>query len=95
MYVIMCLFVCLGVLIVLNFILDDHSRVTLKDAYDTDYINANYVQCKLAKRQYILAQGPLLNTCEHFWQMVWEQNSRGIIMLNRIYENKMVNLDFC
>jgi tyrosine-protein phosphatase non-receptor type 1 len=72
--------------------LDDHSRVILNDAGDTDYINANFVECKLAKRKYILAQGPLLTTCEHFWQMIWEQNSKGIIMLNRILEKGAVSL---
>jgi protein tyrosine phosphatase len=64
----------------------DHSRVKLKDARDTDYINANYVECKQAQRKYILAQGPLKNTCEHFWQMIWEEQTKGIVMLNRLFE---------
>ena len=36
--------------------LDDYSRVKLKDARETDYINANFVECKLAQKKYILAQ---------------------------------------
>ncbi len=36
--------------------IDDHSRVKLKDARETDYINANFVECKLAQKKYILAQ---------------------------------------
>ncbi|XP_045430360.1 tyrosine-protein phosphatase non-receptor type 1 isoform X4 [Pipistrellus kuhlii] len=30
--------------------------------------------------------GPLPNTCGHFWEMVWEQKSRGVVMLNRVME---------
>lgn len=39
-----------------------------------------------AQRSYILTQGPLPNTCGHFWEMVWEQRSRGVVMLNRVME---------
>jgi len=35
-------------------------------------------------------QGPLRETCGHFWLMVWEQNSRAVIMLNRIIEKEQV-----
>lgn len=35
---------------------DDHTRVKLKGMNDTDYINANFVECKKANRIYILAQ---------------------------------------
>lgn len=34
-------------------------------------------------RRYILTQGPLPTTACHFWQMVWEQNSTAIVMLNK------------
>lgn len=37
------------------------------------------------------SQGPLANTAGHFWLMVWEQNSRAILMLNRIVENRQVD----
>ena len=33
-----------------------------------------------------LTQGPLETTAEDFWQMIWEQNSRIVIMLNNIIE---------
>lgn len=39
-----------------------------------------------ANRKYILTQGPLAFTVGHFWLMVWEQNSRAILMLNKIME---------
>lgn len=37
-------------------------------------------------RRYILTQGPLPTTACHFWQMVWEQNSTAIVMLNKVIE---------
>lgn len=36
-------------------------------------------------------QGPLPNTCGSFWQMVWEQRSRGVVMLNRVIEKGSVS----
>jgi len=64
----------------------DRSRIKLSRAKDTDYINANLVTVHKAARQYILTQGPLPDTLEHFWLMVWEQKSNVIVMLNRILE---------
>lgn len=63
----------------------DHSRVRLHQE-DNDYINASLIQMEEAQRSYILTQGPLPNTCGHFWEMVWEQKSRGVVMLNRVME---------
>lgn len=37
-----------------------------------------------------LFQGPLPNTCGNFWEMVWEQRSRGVVMLNRVIEKGSV-----
>ena len=31
--------------------------------------------------RYIAAQGPLPNTCKDFWQMIWEQQCRLVVML--------------
>ncbi|XP_008329734.1 tyrosine-protein phosphatase non-receptor type 2 [Cynoglossus semilaevis] len=63
----------------------DHSRVKLKST-DNDYINASLVMMEEAQRSYILTQGPLRNTCGHFWLMIWEQRTKAIIMLNRVIE---------
>lgn len=63
----------------------DHSRVKLENS-DNDYINASLVTVTEADRAYILSQGPLRNTCGHFWLMVWEQRSKAVIMLNRVIE---------
>ncbi|KAH9515125.1 Tyrosine-protein phosphatase non-receptor type 1 [Bulinus truncatus] len=62
----------------------DHSRVKISG--DNDYINASYIEVPDANRKYILTQGPLEHTMCDFWQMVWEQESRAIVMLNRVIE---------
>jgi len=64
----------------------DHSRVPLQSVSETNYINASLVTVTQVNRKYILTQGPLPNTVEHFWTMVWEQNSKAVIMLNRVIE---------
>nr|XP_020635159.1 tyrosine-protein phosphatase non-receptor type 1 isoform X1 [Pogona vitticeps] len=63
----------------------DHSRIKLQQG-DNDYINASLIKMEEANRSYILTQGPLPNTCGHFWEMIWEQKSRGVVMLNRVME---------
>ncbi|XP_072324530.1 tyrosine-protein phosphatase non-receptor type 2 isoform X1 [Scyliorhinus torazame] len=70
----------------------DHSRVKLQKA-DNDYINASLVVMEEAERNYILTQGPLPNSCGHFWQMVWEQKSRAVVMLNRVIEKGSVKCE--
>ncbi|XP_075898536.1 tyrosine-protein phosphatase non-receptor type 1 [Nelusetta ayraudi] len=63
----------------------DHSRIRLQLGTN-DYINASLITVEEAQRNYILTQGPLPNTCGNFWEMVWEQRSRGVVMLNRVIE---------
>ncbi|XP_005996564.3 tyrosine-protein phosphatase non-receptor type 2 isoform X2 [Latimeria chalumnae] len=67
----------------------DHSRVILKST-ENDYINASLVAIAETQRNYILSQGPLPSTCGHFWLMVWEQQSRAVVMLNRVIEKESV-----
>uniref|UniRef100_A0A8C9I572 protein-tyrosine-phosphatase n=1 Tax=Piliocolobus tephrosceles TaxID=591936 RepID=A0A8C9I572_9PRIM len=67
----------------------DHSRVKLQNA-ENDYINASLVDIEEAQRSYILTQGPLPNTCCHFWLMVWQQKTKAVVMLNRIVEKESV-----
>jgi len=64
----------------------DHSRVPLTNVPTTDYINASLVVVEKLERKYILAQGPLAGTTPHFWSLVWEQQSKAVIMLNRVME---------
>ena len=69
--------------------LDDQNRVRLKrlDNERNGYINASLVALPFAHTDYILTQGPLLNTVDDFWQMIFEQNSHIIVMLNKVNEN--------
>ncbi|KAM4609849.1 tyrosine-protein phosphatase non-receptor type 1 [Polymixia lowei] len=67
----------------------DHSRIHLQLGTN-DYINASLISVEEAQRSYILTQGPLPNTCGHFWEMVWEQKTRGVVMLNRVIEKGSV-----
>lgn len=39
-----------------------------------------------------LPQGPLQHTCSHFWKMIWEQKTAGILMLNKCVERGMVSV---
>ncbi|KAF0289751.1 Tyrosine-protein phosphatase 10D [Amphibalanus amphitrite] len=67
----------------------DHSRVKLQPTDDeegSDYINANYVPGYTSPREFIVTQGPLHSTRDDFWRMVWESNSRAIVMLTRCVE---------
>lgn len=40
--------------------------------------------------RYVAAQGPLPQTCTHFWQTVWEQQIHTIIMLTTLTERGRV-----
>ncbi|XP_014255909.1 flocculation protein FLO11 [Cimex lectularius] len=52
------------------------------------FINANYVKgAKGVEKFYIACQAPLPNTIADFWQLVWEQQSKIIIMLTDLHEN--------
>ncbi|CAG6015092.1 unnamed protein product [Menidia menidia] len=60
------------------------------DVVGSDYINANYVRNKLwesgGQKVYIATQGCLMTTVNDFWQMVWQENTRVIVMTTREVE---------
>lgn len=63
----------------------DETRVkTTPKNNDTDYIHANYVDSFGTPMKYVATQGPMKETIGQFWQMVWEQNSRIIVMLSEL-----------
>ncbi|XP_018577630.1 tyrosine-protein phosphatase corkscrew isoform X2 [Anoplophora glabripennis] len=77
----------------------DDTRVKLKDVDPTiagsDYINANYIRWKADEtigtelgsdpsgKVYIATQGCLPSTIADFWQMVWQENCRVIVMTTK------------
>lgn len=80
-------------------ILVDDTRVKLKDVdtsvSGSDYINANYIRWKADEsigtelgsdpsgKVYIATQGCLPSTIGDFWQMVWQENCRVIVMTTK------------
>lgn len=66
----------------------DSTRVVLQGK--EDYINASHITVappvSAVCLRYIAAQGPLPQTCSHFWQAVWEQQIHTIIMLTTLTE---------
>nr|XP_032621408.1 receptor-type tyrosine-protein phosphatase eta isoform X2 [Chelonoidis abingdonii] len=66
----------------------DISRVKLsiQNHPADDYINANYMPGYNSKKEFIAAQGPLPNTVQDFWRMIWEKNIYAIVMLTKCVE---------
>ncbi|KAL0985101.1 hypothetical protein UPYG_G00152910 [Umbra pygmaea] len=72
----------------------DETRVILQtgdpDVIGSDYINGNYVTNKLREpgdqKVYIATQGCLQTTVKDFWQMVWQESTRVIVMTTREVE---------
>ncbi|VIO95197.1 Protein-tyrosine phosphatase containing protein [Brugia malayi] len=67
----------------------DSSRVILYRGAG-DYIHANYVRHKVLQNDFILTQGPLPNTVNDFWEMVWQERSGLIFMLCKYIEEHKV-----
>ncbi|XP_060776894.1 tyrosine-protein phosphatase non-receptor type 6 [Neoarius graeffei] len=72
----------------------DETRVVLQggdpNMVGSDYINANYIKNKMCEscppKVYIACQGCLATTVNDFWQMVWQEESRVIVMTTREVE---------
>ncbi|XP_065810017.1 receptor-type tyrosine-protein phosphatase S-like isoform X7 [Labrus bergylta] len=52
----------------------------------SDYINSSYIDGYRQQRGYIATQGPLAETTEDFWRMLWEHNSTIVVMLTKLRE---------
>jgi protein tyrosine phosphatase len=72
----------------------DDTRVRLRDE-ENDFINANHLTSTVSGVQhwYIACQGPLKQTTNHFWKMVWQEKSKIVVMVAAEVENGMVKCE--
>ncbi|XP_044225397.1 receptor-type tyrosine-protein phosphatase F isoform X5 [Thunnus albacares] len=52
----------------------------------SDYINASCIDGYRTQKAYLATQGPLAETTEDFWRMLWEHNSTIVVMLTKLRE---------
>ncbi|XP_043856427.1 receptor-type tyrosine-protein phosphatase F isoform X18 [Dromiciops gliroides] len=52
----------------------------------SDYINASFIDGYRQQKAYIATQGPLAESTEDFWRMLWEHNSTIVVMLTKLRE---------
>lgn len=70
----------------------EHSRVKLEGVprNDCDYFNANYIKASFSHKKYISTQAPIPATFDDFWNVVWQQDVRVIVMLTAEKEGAQV-----
>ncbi|PIO39042.1 hypothetical protein AB205_0026540, partial [Aquarana catesbeiana] len=74
------------------------SRVCLKpknvrDTLNT-YINANFIKgYSGTEKTFIATQGPMINTVNDFWQMVWQEDVPVIVMITKLKEKNEVTFN--
>jgi protein-tyrosine phosphatase len=70
----------------------EHSRVKIQQVPEgsCDYINANHVKAAWSHKRYIATQGPIPATFNDFWNVVWQQDVRVIVMLTAETESGQV-----
>ncbi|XP_035698390.1 receptor-type tyrosine-protein phosphatase F-like [Branchiostoma floridae] len=72
-----------------NIIAYDNGLVTLtpiEGVPGSGYIHASYIDGYREERKYIAAQGPMDNTIDDFWRMIWETGSTAIVMVTNLEE---------
>ena len=62
--------------------------------HDVYFMAPAILQGYKARNAYIATQGPLQDTVNDFWRMIWEWKSRTIVMLCETEENGVVMDDF-
>ncbi|XP_014246702.1 uncharacterized protein LOC106665054 isoform X2 [Cimex lectularius] len=71
---------------------NENTRVHLPtDDTSTDnlsgYINANYIKgYDVEQKAFIATQGPMTNTVNDLWEMVWSERSPVIVMITKLWE---------
>ncbi|XP_037790412.1 tyrosine-protein phosphatase Lar-like [Penaeus monodon] len=58
----------------------------LRGSEGSDYINASFIDGYRYRCAYIATQGPLQETVDDFWRMLWEHNSTIVVMLTKLKE---------
>ncbi|KAG7272522.1 hypothetical protein CRUP_006811 [Coryphaenoides rupestris] len=67
----------------------ESSRVCLqpiRGVEGSDYINGSFIDGYRQQRAYMATQGPLAETTEDLWRMLWEHNSTIVVMLTKLWE---------
>ena len=67
----------------------ESSRVCLQPQRGIEgshYINASFLDGYRYRNAYLATQGPLNETVEVFWRMLWEHNSTIVVMLTKLRE---------
>ncbi|XP_051982584.1 receptor-type tyrosine-protein phosphatase S-like isoform X2 [Xyrauchen texanus] len=52
----------------------------------SDFVNGSFIDGYRQQRAYIATQGPLAETVEDYWRMLWEHNSTIVVMLTKLRE---------
>ena len=67
---------------------DGNRVVLLGQPEQDDYINATRLnkEGNYLDRTWIVTQGPMDNTIEDFWRMVWQEDIRLLVMLTKTFE---------
>lgn len=76
----------------------DHTKVQMRDELgrindEEVYINANWIHGYDEPDRYIATQGPLKNTINDFWKMIWLNQAPIIIMLTNLVDNGKVRIN--
>lgn len=79
-----------------------YNCVSLRDSTDKSleqtYINADYIyhiwdKSRTDDADFIATQGPIPETYNHFWRMVWQENCHNIVMLCGLTEDGRLMCD--
>uniref|UniRef100_A0A669PFK4 protein-tyrosine-phosphatase n=1 Tax=Phasianus colchicus TaxID=9054 RepID=A0A669PFK4_PHACC len=71
---------------------DDRHRVKLHPLLgdpNSDYINANYIDCRHQKPEdhiFLMSTGPKQEMVYDFWRMVWQEHCSSIVMITKLVE---------
>ncbi|KAJ7986230.1 hypothetical protein DPEC_G00337800 [Dallia pectoralis] len=71
---------------------DDEDESSDEEEESTKYINATHIDGYWCQRNLIAAQGPLADTIEDFWQMIFQKRVKTIVMLTECREGDQ---EFC